>query len=115
MQTPKIRVTCKRIIENIRHRLRGLSLVPLGAGPAPSLLFRMKRPGASLFLTSTLRLRQHLSALLSVRNTFISWHFLLPKFCARLRAGHDVQEAEEGQLQRAGDRTRVSGHLFPLV
>lgn len=38
-------------------------------------------------------------------------------FCARLWAGHDVQEAEEGELQRAGPRTRVSGrrHLFPLV
>lgn len=75
----------------------------------------MKRPGASLLLTSTLGLRQHLSALLSVKDTFISWHFYFSEFGARLRAGHDVQEAEEGQLQRAGDRTRVSGHLFPLV
>lgn len=75
MLTPKIRVTIKRIIEDTRHRLRRRSLVPLATGPAPSLLFRMKRPGASLLLTSTLRLRQHLSALLSVKDTFISWHF----------------------------------------
>lgn len=43
---------------------------------------------------------------------------LLPTtFSPRLRAQHDVQEAEEGELRRARERTRISRRrrLFPLV
>lgn len=46
----EIRGTRKAITEGERQRLRRRSLVSLATGPAPSLLFHMKRPGASLSL-----------------------------------------------------------------
>lgn len=116
MLTPKIRGTSKSIIWDGRHRPRRRWLVSCATGPAPSACW-LGWNARSVILTSALRLRQHLYRLLSFRATLSAGIFTSHNFCARLLARHDVQEAEEGELQRAGDWTRVSGqrHLFPFV
>lgn len=85
--------------------------------PPPPQPVGSDEPPRSVILTSSLRLRQHLYPQLSFRDTLFAGIFTSSNICARLWAGHDVQEAEEGELQRAGDWTRVSGqrHLFPFV
>lgn len=45
---------------------------------------------------------------------FVLYFFIFNK--TRVWSEHDAQEAEESELQRAGERTRIPGrHLFPLI
>lgn len=116
MLTPEIRATSKSIIWDLRHRPCRRWLVCWATGPAPCACW-LGWNARSVILTPALRLRQHLCPLLSFRDALSVGIFTPNNFCARLWAGHDVQEAEEGELQRAGEWTRVSGqrHLFPFV
>lgn len=89
---------------------------PGGRPRPPSLLLQMKRPAAS-FLPPRCGVVSIFNRCFRFGTLHLRASLFPTNFCARLWAGHDVQEAEEGELQRAGDGTRLSGqrHLFPFV
>lgn len=111
-----VRVAPEGSTEDERQHRYWYSFVSLTTKSPPPQPVHKKRSGVSLWVFSPPRWDSRPGSA-SFSAAFFNFQQLFSPPPSRSWAQHDVQEAEEGELQRARERTHISRrrHLFPLV